>query len=66
MSEHAEHCRKKAAECERLAMLVTQDHLRKMYLDLARQWREMAQEAEILDRAARNLNRRQMRHEIEP
>ena len=42
--------RKKAAECDRRAALVSEEHLKKVYLELTRQWLEMAQQAEFFDR----------------
>ena len=41
MSEQAELYKEKAAECERQAVLVSEEHLRKVYLQLARQWLEL-------------------------
>jgi hypothetical protein len=41
--------RRKAAECERLAVLVADPKLRSTYQDLAVQWRQMAEQLEELE-----------------
>jgi hypothetical protein len=46
MSERAEWCRKKMTECQRLAMAASDPSFRQMYLDIAQQWRELAEQAE--------------------
>jgi hypothetical protein len=48
MSERAEVSRKKVTECQRLAMAASDPATRQMYLDLAQQWREVAEHAEQL------------------
>ena len=48
MSERAEVCRKKVTECQRLAMATSDTAVRQMYLDVAQQWRELAELAEQL------------------
>jgi hypothetical protein len=50
MSQRAEKCRKRALECERKAVLATEQTARNTFQDLALQWRMMAQEAEELER----------------
>ena len=39
---------KKVTECQRLAMATPDTAVRQMYLDLAQQWRELAEHAEQL------------------
>jgi hypothetical protein len=53
MSEQAEWCKKKAAECGRRAALAGEEHLKKVYVEPAQQWLEMAQQAEFFDRDRR-------------
>jgi hypothetical protein len=45
----AYECRQRADECRRNAAQVTDDVLRGAYLDLARHWRTMAQQTELLE-----------------
>ena len=49
MDEQAAACRKRAAECERMVLLVDPAN-RSTYLHLARQWHQMAEDAERLNR----------------
>jgi hypothetical protein len=51
MSGQAERCKKRAAECERQAVLVSEARLRAVYLELTKQWLEMARQTEFFDRA---------------
>ena len=46
--EQAAACRKKAAECDRRALLAQDETYRRTYRELAQLWREMAQQAETL------------------
>jgi muconolactone delta-isomerase len=48
MLDQAHACQVKAAECERAAVLASDEKLRQIYRDLAMQWREMARQAEVL------------------
>jgi hypothetical protein len=49
MSERAEACRLKARHCERAGSLAVTLDARLMYADLAQQWRELANEIELLE-----------------
>jgi hypothetical protein len=42
--------RAKAAECEAAARKVADQRAREAYLDIARQWRELAAQVELVDR----------------
>jgi hypothetical protein len=55
MSDQAEACRRKAAECERAAALATDPGLKATYRDLARQWREMVEHSKDLERLHSSL-----------
>ena len=50
MGERTDRCRENAVECERMAMLVTDETIRTIYLDLAKHWTAMAEEADELER----------------
>ena len=50
MGKRTDKCREKAVECERMATLVTDETIRSVYLDLAKQWTAMAEDAEGLER----------------
>jgi hypothetical protein len=52
VDERAEACRKRAMKCERLAMASSDAPVHLMYLDLAKQWREMAEQVDYFNRAA--------------
>jgi hypothetical protein len=56
MSERSDRFRQKAAECERMARGVTDRSAKATYLDLAKQWSELAQTAEDLEREKKNSN----------
>ncbi len=47
-SERVRACLDKATECERQALLVTDEAHRKTYLELANLWRDMAQQVQSL------------------
>ena len=48
LTGQADACRKKAAECERLALLAEDEKYRSTYRELAQLSREMARQAEML------------------
>jgi len=50
MNNRVETCERKARQCDRAAQVVTEQKHRKMYLDLAQLWRQMARDVEDLDR----------------
>jgi hypothetical protein len=50
MISPSEACKRRALDCERRATLATEPNDRSTYADLARQWRETADQAEDLDR----------------
>jgi hypothetical protein len=50
MREQARACLRRAAECERAAVLASDPGTQAIYRDLARQWREMVEQYEDLDR----------------
>ena len=50
MIKRAEACKNKALECERAALVATDRKIHAAYLHMARQWREIAEQAEVLDR----------------
>jgi hypothetical protein len=50
MSVRAERYRKKAAHCQQAAGQVSDPATKTLFLDLAQQWRELAQQVETLER----------------
>jgi hypothetical protein len=50
MGERTDRCRENAVECKRMAMLVTDETIRSIYLNLAKEWTTIAEEAEELER----------------
>ncbi|HET7840311.1 MAG TPA: hypothetical protein VFM21_01835 [Terriglobia bacterium] len=54
-SEQAEALRKRAAECERRALLTNEEPQRRTYRELADLWRDMAQQVESLHHRNPNL-----------
>jgi len=49
MNEQAKACRQKAEHCQRAGSLATTLDGRLMYADLAQQWRELAEQIELLE-----------------
>jgi hypothetical protein len=53
MGEQAEKCRRKAVECESTALHSPYQEIRLAYLEPAHLWRQIAAQAETLDRSSR-------------
>lgn len=49
MTSRAELCKEHAAHCDRHAVLAADENIRRQYVDLAKQWRQMADQLERLD-----------------
>jgi len=54
MGSHAEYCRQQAIECDRIARSAGDLSNKQRYLHLAERWRELARQADELDRKERN------------
>jgi hypothetical protein len=50
MSEQAQVCLRKAAECEHAALQSKDENARMLYLDLANHWRTLAEHVETMER----------------
>jgi hypothetical protein len=57
MNERVQACLRKAEECEHAALRTTDESARLFYLDLANQWRTLAERAETMDRQRAILNK---------
>jgi hypothetical protein len=44
--------RAKAAECEQASTLASDRNVKQTYLDMAKQWRDLAEQVEVLDRSS--------------
>ena len=51
MINRAQECRQRALHCERARSLAVTLEARLMYFDLAQEWRQLADQIELLDRA---------------
>jgi hypothetical protein len=49
MANRAEECRLKAEQCEQTVKATTDPTEQRIYAELARQWRQMATQAEVLE-----------------
>jgi hypothetical protein len=49
MSDRADACRRRAEDCERAAARVSDPKVQAAYLYMARQWRELADQAEATE-----------------
>jgi hypothetical protein len=59
MNHRASACRRKALQCELAAKVATDADARRVYIDVARQWRDRAEHTEELERhtrASRTVN----------
>lgn len=66
MSERTKACLRKAADCERAAVLATAPALQAMYRELARQWRDMAEQSKELEQRRPAAKERQPNGPITP
>jgi hypothetical protein len=57
MTPRTAYCLEKAVECDRAAQRVYDHELKMMYLDLVKQWRDIAEQAEILERMSHDTER---------
>jgi hypothetical protein len=53
MNSHAEYCRQRAIECDRIAARATDQSNKQKYFGLAERWREIASQADELARRER-------------
>ena len=53
-TSNAEYCRQRAIECDRMAAQAVDQSNKQRHLDLAERWRELARQAEELDRKERD------------
>jgi hypothetical protein len=66
MSKQVEVCRRKAAGCEWAAIVVTNSDDKALYTNLARQWLEVAEQAQQLEERRLALLRRLSTLSISP
>jgi hypothetical protein len=57
MNDRMQACLRKAEECEHSAQRTTDESARLFYLDLANQWRTLAERADTMDRQRAILNK---------
>jgi hypothetical protein len=54
MTSRIDICKQHAADCDRHALLSADQDIRRQYLDLAKQWRDMADTLEEIERLQRS------------
>jgi hypothetical protein len=54
MNVRAEVCSRKAVECRRAALAAPDPNIRRMYLDLAKQWKELSEHAVAIEQHGRS------------